>query len=218
MCGNKRKLVVGVVRFGAGNLGNVERALDKLGIEHALLETSEDIKIAKPTLLMLPGVGAFKPAMENLSSSGWVDALTGWTAAGRPLLGVCLGMQLLCARSTEGGETDGLGLIDAEIRRLAGIKKIPHMGWNSASPCAGARTGFPASCMENGEQVFYFVHSYAVSASKYCAAVTCVDGVEFCSILRRDNVAGFQFHPERSGPDGVKFLGRSLHSFNEEYS
>jgi glutamine amidotransferase len=206
------------VRFGAGNLGNVERALDKLGVEHALLETPEDMKRTKPSLLKQPGVGAFRPAMENLSSSGWVGGLVKWAAEGKPLLGVCLGMQLLCTRSTEGGETDGLGLIDAEIQRLAGIKKIPHMGWNSVTPCAGPLTGFPASCMENGEQMFYFVHSYAVSASKHCAAVTDVDGVEFCSILRRDNVAGFQFHPERSGPDGVRFLGRALRCFNEEYS
>jgi glutamine amidotransferase len=192
-------------------LGNVRRALVSLGFAHVLLKSASETDGAAD-FLILPGVGAFRPAMERLVSSGWGDALSSWVGAGRPLLGICLGMQLLCERSAEGGaETRGLGFIDGEVRELSGVKKIPHMGWNTAAPRGGAGD-FPACCMDE-EQFFYFVHGFAVSSSRHCAAETEVDGVKFCSILRNGRVAGFQFHPERSGPRGVKFLGRAIKYF-----
>ncbi|GHV29109.1 imidazole glycerol phosphate synthase, glutamine amidotransferase subunit [Synergistales bacterium] len=204
-------ITVGVIDYGAGNLGNVRRALVSLGFAHVPLKSAEEIDGAV-SFLILPGVGAFRPAMEKLVSSGWSGALSSWVQAGRPLLGICLGMQLLCEVSAEGGaETRGLGFADGEVRELSGIKKIPHMGWNTAAPRGGAEN-FPACCMD-GDQFFYFVHGFAVSSSRHCAASTAVDGVEFCSILRNGHVAGFQFHPERSGPGGVKFLGRAIKYF-----
>jgi glutamine amidotransferase len=208
---------VGVVNFGVGNIGNVRRALAKLEIRHEALESPDGIPRFAPSLLLLPGVGAFRPAMERLVSSGWRDALIGWAGSGRPLLGICLGMQLLCENSAEDGKTAGLGLIEGDVLRLSGIKKIPHMGWNSAEPCGGE---FEKHCLaRDGQkwQDFYFVHSFAVSGSPHCAAKTEVDGVVFDSVLHRENVAGFQFHPERSGPEGVSFLGRAISYMNEKY-
>jgi glutamine amidotransferase len=211
---NRTGAVVGVINFGAGNLGNVQRALVRLKIEHGLLERPDGTERLGASLLLLPGVGAFRPAMANLSSSGWKDALADWAKRGKPLLGICLGMQLLCESSDEGGAAEGLGLLKGDARKLTGVKKIPHMGWNVAKPCS--EKDFPASCMNEGQN-FYFVHSFAVSGSSHCAALTDVDSVLFCSILRNKNVAGFQFHPERSGPEGVEFLGRAVNYFNEKY-
>jgi glutamine amidotransferase len=214
MGNNKTEDTIGVVNYGLGNLGNVSRALARLKIEHGTLASPDEMTNLRPSLLLLPGVGAFKPAMARLVSSGWKDALIDWAGSGRPLLGICLGMQLICACSSEDGRTDGLGLIEGDVLRLSGVKKIPHMGWNAANPVSN---DFPANCMSGGAQNFYFVHSYAVTNSPHCAAKTEVDGVLFDSVLRRENVAGFQFHPERSGPEGVRFLGRAVSYFREKY-
>ena len=211
---SEKQATVGIVDFGAGNIGNVRRALAKLGIAHEVLKSPGGMERLAPSLLLLPGVGAFRPAMEALASSGWKDALTGWAGMGRPLLGICLGMQLLCDNSSEDGQTEGLGLVEGCVTKLSGVKKIPHMGWNSVEPSGGE---FPGNCLAQGGQDFYFVHSFAVSGSPHCAAVTRVDGVRFDSALRRGNVAGFQFHPERSGPEGVSFLGRAISYMVAEY-
>jgi glutamine amidotransferase len=216
MDGNLSGALVGVVNFGAGNLGNVRRALERLGARQGQLDSPDDMAALRPSILLLPGVGAFRPAMASLISTGWRDALIEWSSEGRPLLGICLGMQLLCSRSSEGGEEEGLGLIAGAVEKLSGIKKIPHMGWNSVAPDEGNE--FPACCLIKPGQNFYFVHSYAVASSPHGAADTEVDGVTFRSILRRKNVAGFQFHPERSGPEGVEFLGRAIAYFIERYS
>ncbi|MDR3321117.1 MAG: imidazole glycerol phosphate synthase subunit HisH [Synergistaceae bacterium] len=208
--------LVGVVNFGAGNLGNVRRALARLDTRHEQLDSPDDMAALGPSILLLPGVGAFRPAIARLISTGWRDALIEWTSGGRPLLGICLGMQLFCSRSGEGGEENGLGLIEGTVERLSGVKKIPHMGWNTIIP--DTRSEFPVCCLVKPGQNFYFVHSYAVADSPDGAADTEVDGVTFHSVLRRENVAGFQFHPERSGPDGVDFLGRAIAYFIERYS
>ncbi|MDR1516224.1 MAG: imidazole glycerol phosphate synthase subunit HisH [Synergistaceae bacterium] len=209
-----RPATVGVVNFGAGNIGNVQRALAKLDIKHETLASPGGIEGLRPTLLLLPGVGAFKPAMDRLISSGWRDALIDWVRSGRPLIGICLGMQLLCSSSSEDGQTAGLGLIEGDVLKLSGVKKIPHMGWNGIIPQGGE---FPGNCLIHEGQNFYFVHSFAVSGSPHCAAKAEVDGVVFDSVLERENAAGFQFHPERSGPDGVSFLGRAISHMNAKY-
>lgn len=209
-----KRATVGIVDFSVGNIGNVRRALAKLGIVHETLKSPDGIGRLNPSLLLLPGVGAFPPAMERLASSGWKDALAGWAGSGRPLLGICLGMQLLCASSSEDGSTKGLGLIGGDVIKLSGVKKVPHMGWNSVEPSGGE---FPGNCLASSGQNFYFVHSFAVSGSPHCAAKTEVDGVWFDSALRCGNVAGFQFHPERSGPEGVSFLGRAISYMAAEY-
>ncbi len=200
------KYNVGVVHYGAGNLGNVLRALKALRISHRLLDDPGAFASQPPRLLLLPGVGAFRPAMEKLRDTGWAEILTAWVDQGNPLVGICAGMQLLCKRSDEDGETNGLGFFDAEVQRLSGIEKIPHMGWNTVE-WKDAPSEQPAA------HDFYFVHSYAAVRSPDCIGTTEVDGVTFCSALRRGNVVGFQFHPERSGRQGVHFLGGVLRSF-----
>lgn len=200
--------LIGVIDYGAGNLGNVRRALDKLKVRQVLLGEPGQVKSSNPALLLLPGVGAFRPAFERLAGLGWPALLAEWARAGRPLLGICVGMQLLCSQSDEDGVTQGLGLLRGDVTKLSGIEKTPHMGWNSLTWRAGAES---LAALADGAQKFYFVHSYAPGAdSPHCAAETEVDGVRFCSAMRNGSVAGFQFHPERSGPDGVAFLGRVL--------
>lgn len=200
--------LIGVINYGAGNLGNVHRALGKLNLRRALLEHPEELARTNPALLLLPGVGAFRKAYERLEALGWPDVLAEWANAGRPLLGICLGMQLLCAQSDEDGLTRGLGLLDGNVTRLKGIKKTPHMGWNTLEWSENA--GSLASLAEE-RQNFYFVHGYAAEASSpHCAASTKVDDARFCSVMKNGSVAGFQFHPERSGTEGVSFLGRAL--------
>ncbi|MDR3331566.1 MAG: imidazole glycerol phosphate synthase subunit HisH [Synergistaceae bacterium] len=208
----KNKIMVGVVNYGAGNLGNVLRALSKLNLAHSMLDNPQDASANDPALLLLPGVGAFPPAMERLVSSGWADCLEDWAKMGRPILGICLGTQLLCTRSSENTTMDGLGLIDGSVDILSGVSKIPHMGWNTVE--WNDRAGEIADPGRN----FYFIHSFAVSDSPHCIGTTDVDGVVFCSVLRNENVAGFQFHPERSGREGVEFLGRTINFLSGKYS
>lgn len=204
---------IGVIDYGAGNIGNVLRALRKLGLAHAVLRHPSEVDAVCPSLLLLPGVGAFRPAMDRLVETGWGDFLKKWAATRRPLLGICLGMQLLCTQSTEDGRTDGLGLLDGNVERFSGISKIPHMGWNTAewhNP--------PASWHVEEEDAFYFVHGYAVMHSSDCAAQTYIQNVAFCSALHRENVAGFQFHPERSGDEGIAFWGRVIRDLVDVYA
>jgi glutamine amidotransferase len=208
---SERMVNAGVINFGAGNIGNVLRALSRLNMKHEVLERAEDADAYSPSILLLPGVGAFPYAMERLAASGWAEYLRRWAADGRPVLGICIGLQLLCTSGSEDYPTPGLGLIDGDVVRLEGIAKIPHMGWNSVE--------WRDSAGEISERAksFYFVHSYAVMESPHCAGTTEVDGVRFCSVMINKNVAGFQFHPERSGNDGVAFLGRAIRILSGRY-
>lgn len=200
--------LIGVINYGAGNLGNVRRALDKLALRQILIESPAELQREDPALLLLPGVGAFRTAREYLDALGWPPILIEWANAGKPLLGICLGMQLLCSQSDEDGITRGLGLLDGNVTRLKGAVKTPHMGWNTLKWDKNAGS-FAALAGER--QNFYFVHSYAVELnSPHCIASTEVDNARFCSVMKNGSVAGFQFHPERSGTEGVLFLERAL--------
>ncbi|QVL35240.1 imidazole glycerol phosphate synthase subunit HisH [Aminirod propionatiphilus] len=196
--------MIAVIDYGAGNVTNVVRALARLGREARIL--SEPVPI-DAELYVLPGVGAFPPAMERLRDRGWETFLRRWAAAGGPLLGICLGMQLLCEKSLEDGSTEGLGFIGGTVSLLEGTKRLPHMGWNDMVP-------LPACPVAGGP--FYFVHSYALKASDDGKAFTDVDGRSFVSLVARDSVAGCQFHPERSGLEGVAFLGRLIEHLMKE--
>lgn len=203
------KPVVGIVNYGAGNVGNVARAMKKLGLRYAVLKDIKEMGELRPTLLLLPGVGAFRPAAECLALSGWAEFLTEWAALRKPLLGICLGMQLLCSRSDEDVPTPGLNLLKGDVRRISGNVKTPHMGWNVVQ-WDGCTPSALLEPDEEPERTFYFVHSYAVRESSHGIATTSVGEYAFCSAMRNENVLGFQFHPERSGPGGVAFLGRAL--------
>lgn len=190
-----------LVDAGGTNIGSVRYALQRLGVQAPL--TSDPVAIRAAGRVILPGVGAAGPAMARLRALGLVDVLRGLT---QPVLGVCLGMQLLCAHSEE-GEVDCLGLIPAGVRRLqpAPGVRVPHMGWNRLHACGDHRLlhGMKADAQA------YFVHSYAVSVGEYTLAS--VDhGTAFSAVIARGNFFGMQFHPERSSAVGARLLRNFL--------
>ena len=194
--------MIAIVDYGAGNLRSVELALARLGV-HTRVTADPDM-LALADGLILPGVGAFSDAMAALGRSGTIPAVLEAVGAGRPLLGICLGMQLLLDGSEEGPGVPGLGLIPGEVRRLPGCGlKIPHMGWNSLTPAKPSPLfkGLPE------EPYVYFVHSYACKAADPADVLAVTDyGVPFHAAVQRSRILGFQFHPEKSGDVGQKLL------------
>jgi glutamine amidotransferase len=190
--------VIGVIDFGSGNTRSVLRALAAEGLEAQLLHRPEEI--VEMERLVLPGVGAAGSAMARLTASGMAARLRDWAANGRPLLGICLGAQLLLDASEE-DDAGGLGLIPGVCRRFppaaaGGPMRVPHIGWNQVLLAAG---GFDA----------YFVHGYWLDPveANVVAGWTDVDGFRFPSLLRSGAVLGTQFHPEKSGAAGRALLG-----------
>lgn len=186
---------------GGANLGSVCYALQRLGVEATLSADPDVIRGAERVIL--PGVGAAAKAMARLRELHLVDVLRSLT---QPVLGVCLGMQLLCTHSEE-GDVDGLKLIDAQVARLADCPGLrhPHMGWNRAHALAS----HPLLAGEAADGWAYFVHGYAVPV---CAATlaTCDYGTTFSAAIGRDNFMGVQYHPERSAALGVALLKNFL--------
>lgn len=195
--------MIGVIDYGAGNIGNVLRACQRIGAEARFLHTPWEAKACD--LLILPGVGAFPPAMERLQRAKWSGFLTQWAHSGNPLVGICLGMQLLCECSHEGDQTTaGLGLIEGSVSPLRQLSRLPHMGWNTVS-----FSRLPVQAQELRQfnsSYFYFIHSYALDDSSAAVASTTVEGTRFVSAVQLDNIWAFQFHPERSGAEGLSFL------------
>ncbi|MEK3832767.1 MULTISPECIES: imidazole glycerol phosphate synthase subunit HisH [unclassified Paenibacillus] len=199
-------MAVAIVDYGMGNLHSVSKAVERLG--YTSLVTSDAAEILAADSVILPGVGAFGDAMEHLRESGMDDVVRAAASAGQPVLGICLGMQLLLRSSEEHGEHKGLGLLPGAVVRFAPRDgyKVPHMGWN--------RLSFrqPESPLLAGltEGHVYFVHSYhALAADSDLLAVTDY-GHPVTAIVGRGNVYGMQFHPEKSGELGVKLLGNFL--------
>ena len=200
---------VGVLDYGMGNIGSIVNMIKKLGKESVILSSPDDqIPVDR---LILPGVGAFDDAMRLLEHKGWIDFLSREVLdRGLPILGICLGMQLLCNNSEEGVEP-GLGWINAGVVRFRHTKdakiKIPHMGWNDVQP---AKT----SCLFSSpshDYRFYFVHSYHVVCNDYSNVVaTSFYGSEFVSAINRENIYGVQFHPEKSHRFGKSLLNQFL--------
>jgi len=201
--------MIGIVSYGVGNIRSVSNALDWLGYPWQLAENKGDF--AKVTALILPGVGAFRTAMDQLAKAGLIEVLQDWSVKGRPLLGICLGMQLLGRRSEEGGDHRGLGVVPADVLRIPkadGIR-IPHIGWNTVT-----RVRESALWGELGSAVCYHVHSYAMFFSEDVAGEwvvgNVVHGQALPSMIHHDNVMGTQFHPEKSQHDGLQILGNFL--------
>ncbi|MCH5324937.1 MAG: imidazole glycerol phosphate synthase subunit HisH [Eubacterium sp.] len=190
-----------IIDYGAGNLFSVQNALNYLGVENEI--SSDPAKLIAADRLILPGVGAFPDAMKKLKETGLVDIIKE-QARQKPLMGICLGMQMLLEKSYEFGETEGLGLIPGtvELMKPEGLP-IPHIGWNELeknTPC-------PLLSDKKGEYV-YFVHSYAaVTDSKYVAAY-CDYGMKVPALVQNGNAYGCQFHPEKSGEIGLEILRR----------
>lgn len=190
-----------LVDGGGSNLGSVRYALQRLGVDAQLSVDPAVIHAADKVIL--PGVGAAGPGMARLRAHGLVEVLRTLT---RPVLGVCLGMQLLCAHSEE-GDVECLGLIPAPVRKLAGGAglRVPHMGWNGLEP-------FREHPLLNGIRIgdqAYFVHSYAVPVGGYSLA-TAEHGQRFSAVIGQGNFFGMQFHPERSSAVGARLLQNFL--------
>jgi glutamine amidotransferase len=195
-----------VVDYGMGNVGAIANMLEYLGFDARV--TRDTAAIEKASRLILPGVGAFDRAMKSLRAMGLVKPLEE-AALGRrvPVLGVCLGMQLLGKRSQEGGgEEAGLGWIDGETRRLSPTTpsiKIPHIGWTEIAPSNGS----PLFVRAGAEPRFYFVHSFALHCeSEADVAATSDYGGRFCCAVSHENVHGVQFHPEKSHRFGMQLF------------
>ena len=200
---------VALIDYGLGNLGSVRRAIGELGADPQLADTPA--KLACADRIILPGVGAFADGMALLQKGGWVSAIREEAGKGKPLLGICLGMQLLATQGLEGGRTEGLGLIPGDVVPLAGLGcelRIPHVGWNSVAlrdPGASMMRGIPAGTD------FYFVHSYAFQPSDERDVVATTSyGIPIPAAVARRSVMGTQFHPEKSSRAGFRLLRNFL--------
>lgn len=205
---------VAIVDYGMGNLFSVRNACFVVGLDAFVTPDADALKAADA--IILPGVGAFGDAMLALESVGMVDALKQMASEGKPLLGICLGLQLLMERSYEFGHHSGIGLIQGDVVpfEAAGADerklKVPQVGWNRVMEArAGAWSGTPLEAVGSGVYQ-YFVHSYYVrpTSNEVVLARTTYGDVEFCSAVRSGNVIACQFHPERSGAQGIRILER----------
>lgn len=196
--------MLGIVDYNIGNLASVQNAILKVG-ESAKIE-SDPSKLKDYDKIILPGVGAFGDAMEHLQKSGMQEAILEFIKSGKFLLGICLGMQLLFQKSYEFGEHSGLGLLEGEIihfekATLQKGEKIPHMGWNLVKKVKNS------ALLEGLEDSFYlyFVHSYYLGESKNAIGMSHY-GIDFVSIVQKENIFGIQPHPEKSHNVGLKIL------------
>jgi imidazole glycerol-phosphate synthase subunit HisH len=194
---------IAILDYGMGNLRSVEKALEHVGAEAVVTRDHDEVRGADG--IVLPGVGAFPKAMESIGELGLEELIGERVAARVPLLGICLGMQLLFERSVELGGAAGLGLLAGEVRPLeAPGLKIPQIGWNAIAWRRASRLcqGLPDPCG------FYHVHSFAVHpADELDTLATAEYGREFVTAVEREPVYGVQFHPEKSGPAGLRLLG-----------
>ena len=192
---------VGIIDYGVGNLRSVEKAFAAAGCEAVV--SSDDKVLRAAERLVLPGVGAFAACMKALTDRGFDQLVRARVAQGTPLLGVCVGMQMLFEESEEFGTTRGLGLLPGRVRRFSTELVVPHVGWNQIRQ----RLENPLfDGIEDGA-FFYFVHSYYCEASDDGIVLGETDyGVAYASIVARDNLAGVQFHPEKSQAAGLRLL------------
>jgi glutamine amidotransferase len=200
-----------IVDYGAGNLRSVARAVAHQGFDP--LVTCDARAINSAGALIVPGVGAAADTMRNLQQGGLVEPIRDYIAGGRPFLGVCMGQQALLSVSEEGGEHRCLDVIPGRVRRLPAGLKVPHMGWNQVHQTA-AHAVFDGIA---DQAYFYFVHSYYPDPDDRACVIGETDyGVRFASVLARDNVVATQFHPEKSGDNGLRFYRNFLvHALGE---
>lgn len=208
---------VTIVDYGRSNLLSVQRALEACGACVRVAHTPEALQSAQA--LVLPGVGAFADGMAALRRLGLAQPLVEQAARGVPLLGICLGMQMLFGTGEEGGRTDGLGLLAGSVAPLPGRAasgeplKTPHIGWSALLPSAYAPDALRAALAEDDE--VYFVHGYQALPGEARERIADIQygGHAVCAAVRRDNICGLQFHPEKSGRTGLAILRAALASF-----
>jgi imidazole glycerol phosphate synthase glutamine amidotransferase subunit len=197
--------LIAVVDYGAGNLVSIDQAFASVGSRVTLVRSADELADAAADALVVPGVGAAAPAMERLSAAGLVEPIRDWIAADRPYLGICLGLQLLFDGSDEDGATT-LGILPGRTRRLVDAPTLPHIGWNQVD----RRREHPLFDSIAHSADFYFVHSFAGAVAREAADTVLAEtthGRRFASAVARGNLLGVQFHPERSGDDGLRLLG-----------
>jgi len=196
-----------IVDYGVGNLFSLKSSLSYIGVEAVVSGEPETIKIADR--IILPGVGAFADARAKLGINGLDKVLIEQAKTGKPLMGICLGMQLLFDRSYEYGVTEGLGLISGEVRPIAEVipngYKVPHIGWNSLRISDKGRYSKVFKYITQGDYI-YFVHSFAGMDCEESVIATAEYGAELTAAVAHENVLGMQFHPEKSGEVGLKIL------------
>jgi glutamine amidotransferase len=197
-----------IVNYNMGNLQSVKNAFLKLNSKATVV--SDPDKLKEFDRVLLPGVGAFGDAMEHLKENGMDEAIVEFAKSGKPLLGICLGMQLLFNKSEEFGENKGLGLIEGEVvkfdkNRFASSLKIPHMGWNEIKVKKN-----PLFLDLQKEFYLYFVHSYHAKCDEKYAIGTTNYGYEFVSAVQKENIYGIQPHPEKSHNNGLKIVENFL--------
>jgi imidazole glycerol-phosphate synthase subunit HisH len=198
--------MIALIDYGISNLRSVQKAFEHLATEVTLVDTPD--RLAQADRLILPGVGAFPAGMKGLQERGLIEPIKQAAREGKPLIGICLGMQLLFDSSDEMGDTEGLGLLPGCVTRLVGSGlKVPHMGWNQLDV---VRDHPLVHDLDSGSYA-YFVHSYAIyPAAQASVLATTEYGGPFASIVGRGNVCGLQFHPEKSQTVGLKLLRNFL--------
>jgi glutamine amidotransferase len=188
-----------ILNYGVGNLKSVSKALENLKATVKITSKEEEVK--KADALILPGVGAFKKAREKLE--GLEETIKKLVNSGKPILGICLGLQLFFTKSFEGGVFPGLNLIKGNVIKLPEIVKLPHIGWNSIKI---VKENEILNGVEDGS-FLYFVHSYVVKPEEPEVVLSTTDyGITFPSIVAKNNIYGVQFHPEKSSKNGLKIL------------
>jgi imidazole glycerol-phosphate synthase subunit HisH len=193
--------MIAVVDYGAGNLRSIQKGLERQGLQVCLIDAPGALDDADA--LVVPGDGAFGPAMARFRAQGFADRIRAFVESGRPFLGVCLGMQLLFEESEEDGLHAGLGVLPGRVVRFSTRVKVPHMGWNTLT------IRRPSPLLDGcatGEHV-YFIHSYhAVPADAALVAATVDYDGEVAAVVGRGNIWATQFHPEKSGSVGIRML------------
>lgn len=206
---------VAIADYGVGNLRSAQRAFAHCGARADL--TSEPAAIAAADLLVLPGVGAFAHCMRSLEACGLIEPVKHFVASGRPIMGICVGMQMLFEGSEEFGRHSGFGFLPGWIKRIPDLNahgephRIPHIGWNALSPPIesndGSWSGTILDAVQPGTEV-YFVHSYTAWPDNVQHRLADADygGCRISAAVRKDNIFGTQFHPEKSGPAGLRII------------
>ena len=200
---DERIVVIAIFDYGAGNLRSVQNTLGEIGAEFTLVRDAAGLRAASK--IILPGVGHFGQMMRALDQMGVREAFRERIEAGVPFLGICLGLQALFEKSEEAPEVDGLGLFAGAVRRFAMDARVPHMGWNELEPRGPSRllANLPV------RPYVYFAHSYYVPETAVTAA-TCTYTLPYTAVLETNNIFGVQFHPEKSGPLGLRIVRNFL--------
>ena len=194
--------MLAIINYGMGNLRSVQKAFERINCLAVIISDPADLSRAGK--IILPGVGHFAQGMKNLQATGFDTAIKEAVQGnGKPILGICLGMQLLCNHSEE-GDVAGLGIVDADVKRFPnGNLKIPHMGWNSMVPVKES----PLTVGIEPSDLFYFVHSYYVTCHHQDDRLFETQyGLSFDAAFQHGNITGFQFHPEKSHRVGLRLL------------